>query len=608
MSSTTTIEIEDLPPDPTTISRNIDRMYAHYKKQLIQLCKSMDYFCLTADFWTESYTVFHEGLSYCGLLLNHVDLEFQSQAFLLGCFPYEMENKRAATIRSFVDDILQSFGLKLDEEKYIMNDNEPTMKCTFSLNCKRIGSSDHYLNKQLQHAFTSQMIDGEDVTCELAQEMFDSVKHTVSSVRRMHKQQNLSKKLILYSDTRFSGAYNMFTVFLNVFDELDKILDSKLLTYYSRIDKDLLHDICQFLFPFNTVLQTLSDSKRPTLHRVLPFKQFLINKCNINNYDKEGKRLDEKWELSNEHLIATLLHPNLKHFHMCPHLRERAICLLKEEMMKCQQSAQSKCTSSSISSVPSSSSISSIPSSSSISSIPSSSSISSIPSSSSISSIPSSSSTSSMRASISSIPSSSSISSTSCSSLSTSSISSSSSSKSISITNSSARKELLMAIYDKQPVVPEKSTIEQELEKSLTSTSMVRDEEEDDILGYWKEHQTLFPLIASIARKILGIPASNTSVERLFSSCKNTITDKRTRLGAEKLNKMMFLQKNMNLLQEKFHVNFTATNDNQNTKRKNDTTILNEQSIQKKMKLHEVAIDYQDDDEYLVNIESDNEK
>ncbi|CAF1460760.1 unnamed protein product [Rotaria sordida] len=288
MSSTTTIEIEDLLPDPTTISRNIDRMYAHYKKQLIQLCKSMDYFCLTVDFWTESYTVFHEGLSYCGLLLNHVDLEFQSQAFLLGCFPYEMENKRAATIRSFVDDILQSFGLKLDEEKYIMSDNEPTMKCTFSLNCKRIGCSDHYLNKQLQHAFTSQMIDGEDVTCELAQEMFDSVKHTVSSVRRMHKQQNLSKKLILYSDTRFSGAYNMFTVFLNVFDELDKILDSKLLTYYSRIDKDLLHDICQFLFPFDTVLQTLSDSKRPTLHRVLPFKQFLINKCNINNYDKEG--------------------------------------------------------------------------------------------------------------------------------------------------------------------------------------------------------------------------------------------------------------------------------------------------------------------------------
>ena len=199
-----------------------------------------------------------------------------------------MENKRAATIRLFVDDVLNSFGLKLDEEKFVTSDNEPTMKCTFNLNCKRTGCSDHYLNKQLQHAFTSETIDGQSVNCQLAQTIFDDVKQTVSTVRRMHKQQNLSKKLILYSDTRFGGACNMLFVFFNVFDELDKILDLKLLTVYSRIDKDLLHDICEFSFPFDTVLQALSDSKRPTLHRVLPFKQFLINRCNIKDDDKEG--------------------------------------------------------------------------------------------------------------------------------------------------------------------------------------------------------------------------------------------------------------------------------------------------------------------------------
>ena len=60
-----------------------------------------------------------------------------------------MENKRASAIRLFVDDVLNSFGLKLDKEKFVMSDNEPSMKCTFNLNCKRIGCSDHYLNKQL---------------------------------------------------------------------------------------------------------------------------------------------------------------------------------------------------------------------------------------------------------------------------------------------------------------------------------------------------------------------------------------------------------------------------------------------------------------------------
>jgi hypothetical protein len=72
---------------------------------------------------------------------------------------------------------------------------------------------------------------------------------------------------------------------------------------------------------------------------------------------------------------------------------------------------------------------------------------------------------------------------------------------------------------------------------------VVQNEEEDDILSYWREHQKLFPIIASIPRGIIDIPASNTLVERLFSSCKNTITNKRTRLGADKLNKLMFLQK-----------------------------------------------------------------
>ncbi len=72
---------------------------------------------------------------------------------------------------------------------------------------------------------------------------------------------------------------------------------------------------------------------------------------------------------------------------------------------------------------------------------------------------------------------------------------------------------------------------------------MVQNEEEDDIHSYCREHQKLFPIIASIPRGIIDIPASNTLVERLFSSCKNTITNKRTRLGADKLNKLMFLQK-----------------------------------------------------------------
>ena len=182
----------------------------------------MDTFCLIVDFWSESYTGKLESSSSKMFLFVvftkvHHTVDYQSEVFLIGCYPYELENKRAPTVRLFIGGILGDFGLKLDSEKFVMSDNEPTMKCVFNSNCKRVGCSDLYLSKQLQQTFTSKAIDGEKMNCELAQNMFEDAKNIVTNVRRMHKQQTLSKKLISYSDTRFSGAYDMLVMFLNFY-------------------------------------------------------------------------------------------------------------------------------------------------------------------------------------------------------------------------------------------------------------------------------------------------------------------------------------------------------------------------------------------------------
>ncbi|CAF1416249.1 unnamed protein product [Didymodactylos carnosus] len=446
---------------------------------------------------------------------------FQSRVFLIGCYPYEFENKHAPTVRLFIDNILSDFGLKLDPEKFIMTDNEPTMKC---------------------------VIDGEKVNCESVQNMFEDAKQIVTNVRRMHKQQHLSKKLITYSETRFGGAYDTLVVFSNVFDELAEVLDTRLLSIHSKIDKDLLYDVCEFLFPFVSVLDILSDSKRPTLHRVLPLKQSLINKCTVNDADKEGlkevkyflaKRLKEKWQISDEHLIATLIHPNLKHFHMCPQFRERAIDLLKKEMVKRQNASSTD---------------------------------------------------------------------TSYTANSPTLISSSSALAPASTSNcSSARKNLLLEIFDKQPVLPEKSPAEEELQKYLTSTYVIENEEDDDILSFWNEHQRFFPLTALIVRRVLSIPASNTFIERLFSSCKNTVTDKRTRLSGDKLNKIMFLQKNMEILKKQYRFTFSEIDNIQNSKRNNDTIVIDDQVTVKKIKQNAELIIHQNND-YTIEIDSEQDE
>ena len=267
----------------------------------------------------------------------------------------------------------------------------------------------------------------------------------------------------------------------------------------------------------------------------------------VNCFYLLGKRLEEKWEISNEHLIATLIHPNLKHFHMCPQFRERAIDLLKQEILK-RQNASSTSTLDAANSP----TLSSLPLVSSPSSL-----------------TPATTSTSN---------------------------------------SLSARKNLLLEIFDKQSVLPEKNPAEEELQKYLASAYVIQNEEDDDLLSFWNEHHRSFPLIASVVRNVLAIPASNTFIERLFSSCKNTVTDKRTRLGGDKLNKIMFLQKNMDILKKKYRFTFAEIDNNQNLKRNNDTITTDDRVTMKKSKQIDGFIVHQNDDDYTIEIDSEQDE
>ncbi|CAM4912018.1 unnamed protein product [Rotaria socialis] len=64
---------------------------------------------------------------------------------------------------------------------------------------------------------------------------------------------------------------------------------------------------------------------------------------------------------------------------------------------------------------------------------------------------------------------------------------------------------------------------------------------------------------------------SNTTVERIFSISKNLITDKRTRLGTEKVNQMIFLRKNLITHKDLFnHDHYKHELESNHDKRKND--------------------------------------
>ena len=81
-------------------------------------------------------------------------------------------------------------------------------------------------------------------------------------------------------------------------------------------------------------------------------------------------------------------------------------------------------------------------------------------------------------------------------------------------------------------------------------TVYVTFEPNDDVLLFWKNCEKFFPILAAIVTSIYNILASNTTVERLFSQANNTFSPRRTKMQTEKLNKLLFLNKNLLLLKE----------------------------------------------------------
>ncbi|CAF2440996.1 unnamed protein product [Rotaria sp. Silwood2] len=103
-----------------------------------------------------------------------------------------------------------------------------------------------------------------------------------------------------------------------------------------------------------------------------------------------------------------------------------------------------------------------------------------------------------------------------------------------------------------------------------------------NLLQYWDANKSIYPNLARVAKKILAIPASNTSVERLFSDSGNTITDRRTRLDVDKINNLLFIKRNIRTLKEiyapvvdlsnKRKINLTSTDSTPSTKKVKLTT------------------------------------
>ncbi|KAI2644978.1 zinc finger BED domain-containing 1-like protein [Labeo rohita] len=87
-----------------------------------------------------------------------------------------------------------------------------------------------------------------------------------------------------------------------------------------------------------------------------------------------------------------------------------------------------------------------------------------------------------------------------------------------------------------------KDALEAELNTYLLTPPI---DKEEDPLAWWKVHKLSFPHLARLARKYLCIPATSSPSERLFSTSGNIVTCQRTCLKPAKVDRLVFLAKNL---------------------------------------------------------------
>ncbi|CAF1588336.1 unnamed protein product [Rotaria magnacalcarata] len=166
--------------------------------------------------------------------------------------------------------------------------------------------------------------------------------------------------------------------------------------------------------------------------------------------------------------------------------------------------------------------------------------------------------------------------------------------------------DLLTRCFDKpQPKPISTPTPVTELDNYMALDEII--DETEDVLLFWKRHAQSFPTLSIIVRDLFSIPASNTIVERLFSASKNIVTDRRSSIGEAKLNKLLFLKKNLAALKELNDVKINKNNEQMKRKvstaddesivtiNDNDSNSVSSSPITKKTKPNEDN----DDDESL---------
>lgn len=474
-------ELRRALPDPTTVSRNINRLMEESKKNLIPKLKAQidcGYgLAMTTDIWQDNY----KRISYFCITVHFYDQNAKKIVDYILTFTAmdPARKKDHVHLWRIIEEKLSEHDLLQHIGKIVFISDRggnirKALKNTTRLNC-----FPHFCHNIAKHACKIESI----------KQLIDNCAALVKYFKFNGLNNLLNVSLKSAISTRFNYVFMMFVSINNEWDAIKEILTQRHeLRRIENIDRDCLRKMIEFLNAFNIASKLTESTQKETLAYVWISITQICSLCRVHAHDPSYMKaikarsleyIESKFVLHQYHRIATFLHPNYKSLNFCSsEQKQKAIRDTKHLINQMVATTPSP--------PPPSSSSSSAPSS-------------------------SSSSNSSYRRS---------------SRSSTSSTSSSVDSNSSFLSNYFNRCEDDLDevdIYINMQYIPDESI---------------------NVFDWWIERKTIIPNLFKIAMKIHSTPASSMQSERTFSRSGMTISSHRTNLDPRTVENLMILNKN----------------------------------------------------------------
>lgn len=307
------MDVKDVLPDPTTVSRNIHQIAQNIRDEVKEeLGNTIEKWggAVTLDLWTDDY----KKNSYLCMTIHYINDKWDLIDRVLHTTLWDSNQKKTGdNIKPIVIQNLEKFGISEQFENLIYVTDRGSNLIAALRNNVRLSCTAHILNNILEKTV--------DRNTQFS-DMINASKSLVKFFKQSGLQNKLSKSLKASVDTRWNSSFFMLKSIADVYCEVKELLsqrkeESKLI----EIRQPCLEKLISFLEKFKIASDEIEATKRPTLFLVIIWYNRLLKHLEVTD-DDDGNFRDlksschaifkETFEINKYHKMAIFLHPKMK--------------------------------------------------------------------------------------------------------------------------------------------------------------------------------------------------------------------------------------------------------------------------------------------------------